>query len=143
MVQGIARIAGVVGLAACTGSTAPDELTDGGWSLHVDRTWTAPAEGVSSPSDPLDEADYETTAAGPVYPVIVSDGGASVAIGDTPLEGVRGDDVGARLHYDLDAGTFAGGRFEVWDDGGLQGELTVFGSGVPIVSSERGPLLPD
>jgi len=38
--------------------------------------------------------------------------------------------------------TFAGGRFVVWAaDVGLQAELTIYGSGVPIVSSERGPLV--
>jgi hypothetical protein len=39
---------------------------------------------------------------------------------------------------------FAGGRFVVWSsDGGFEAEYTVYGSGVPIISSERGPLVAD
>jgi hypothetical protein len=40
--------------------------------------------------------------------------------------------------------TFAGGRFAVWPgQTSLQAELTIYGSGVPIVSSEREALTPN
>jgi hypothetical protein len=43
--------------------------------------------------------------------------------------------------YELDEGTFAGGRFIVWIiDNSFEAELTIYGSGVPIVKSERGYL---
>ena len=45
--------------------------------------------------------------------------------------------------YDLDEGLFAGGRFNVWiTDGAFEAEFTVYGSGVPIIRSERGFLIP-
>ncbi|NJL28936.1 MAG: hypothetical protein HC897_14125 [Thermoanaerobaculia bacterium] len=73
--------------------------------------------------------------------IVISDGGQKVAI---PEEGIRGRRVGepaAAAVFDLDEGTFAGGRFVVWGGpAGLEAELTVFGSGVPILSSERGTL---
>jgi hypothetical protein len=44
-----------------------------------------------------------------------------------------------RLIYSLVAGVFAGGRIVVWREaGGIQAELTIYGSGVPVVRSERG-----
>ena len=43
--------------------------------------------------------------------------------------------------YDLDEGTFAGGRFVVWaGEKGLQAELTIFGSAVPLRYGGRGAL---
>ena len=44
--------------------------------------------------------------------------------------------------YDLDKGLFAGGRFFVWiTEGQFEAEYTIYGSGVPIIRSERGYLL--
>jgi len=49
----------------------------------------------------------------------------------------------AGLRHDLTVGTVAGGRFRVWvGETGLQAERTLYGSGVPILLSERGPLRP-
>lgn len=43
--------------------------------------------------------------------------------------------------YDLDKGLFADGRFVVWiTDSNFEAEYTVYGSGAPIIRSERGPL---
>ena len=44
--------------------------------------------------------------------------------------------------YEIEEGLFAGGRFIVWiADDHFEAELTVYGSGVPIVTSERGRLV--
>jgi hypothetical protein len=47
-----------------------------------------------------------------------------------------------RLIYAVVEGTFAGGRIMVWraanDD--LQAELTIYGSGLPVIKSERGSI---
>lgn len=128
------RLLGMVLLVAC-GEREPSGI-EGAWTLHVDRAWTAP-DGVTSPTVALDEGDYHAVT-GPDYAVVITATG--VTVGDVPMVGARGADVGVRAHFDLDGGTFAGGRFQVWDDGGLQAELTLFGSGVPIASSERGSL---
>ena len=43
--------------------------------------------------------------------------------------------------YELDEGVFAGGRFVVWiNNDSFEAELTIYGSGVPIIKSERGYL---
>jgi len=40
--------------------------------------------------------------------------------------------------FELSEGLFAGGQFLVFTDGSA--ELTVFGSGVPVIAKHRGPL---
>jgi hypothetical protein len=116
---------------------------DGEWILKVDRRWNGTPGGVQFPTDPLDEADYLPVDDGATVRVVVSKGGDAVSVGDTPLKGARTTDADGTLRYDLGAGTFAGGRFVVWSGASsLQAELTIYGSGVPIVSSERGPLAP-
>ena len=73
--------------------------------------------------------------------IVVFDDGGKIAIGTDPVEGSLASATAERIEYNLSEGTFAGGRFMVWEGGsGLQAELTIYGSGVTIVSSERGPL---
>ena len=78
--------------------------------------------------------------------VVISQRGARASlressVGAHPLEGRRVATADGRLVYDLSEGTFADGRFTVWSTkGGLQGEVTIYGSGRPIVRSERGTL---
>ena len=115
-------------------------LVDGAWVFEVDRAWNG--QEVSSPSDDLPEATYATVADGPTYAVTVSDGATHVSIGEPPLQGTQASSTDTRRTYDLE-GTFAGGRFVSWTAGGtLQAELTIYGSGSPILKSERGPLVP-
>lgn len=125
------------------GADAPLSVTDGTYELQVDRQWDGENSSVRFPSDPLTEADYQPVSDGPEYSVVVSDLGSRVDIGDAPMKGQlesSGDD---RIIYDLTDGTFAGGRFSVWaDTTGLQAELTIYGSGLPVVMSERGRLVP-
>ena len=133
-------------LAACQGSGVPTNFDDGTWIFNPDRVWTAPEGGIAAPTDALDEADYSPSDTEPDWSVRVSAHGKSLELtvesADlTTINGTGGDAVGDRLHYDLTEGAFAGGRFEVWDDGSLQAELTLFGSGVPIVSSQRGDVV--
>ncbi len=124
-------------------SGAPTSVTDGVWTFRVDRSWDGQGGGAGLPGDPLTEADYVPVSEGPEYTVVVSHSAGRVSIGETPMEGqvsASDDDV---LTYDLSDGTFAGGRFVVWEgDVGLQAELTIYGSGLPIVASERGELIP-
>ena len=118
-------------------------LTDGEWVLQVDRKWNGDSGSVQFPSDPLPEEAYEPVNDGDGYLVVFSNGQESVAVGDTPLLGEQASYADGRREYDLTTGTFAGGRFIVWPGAaGLQAELTIYGSGVPIISSERGALTP-
>jgi len=44
--------------------------------------------------------------------------------------------------YELDEGLLAGGRFIVWmNNDNLKVEFTIYGSGLPILKSERGHLV--
>ncbi len=89
----------------------------------------------------MTEADYRPVAGGPRYFIVVSDEGGRVAIGSPPLAGSRTTVTTEGIVYDLGEGTFAGGRLVVWSSSrGLQAELTIYGSGRPIVKSERGTL---
>ncbi len=124
-------------------SGSPASITDGNWDFRVDRAWDGQSRGTGLPMDPLTEADYVPVSEGPEYSVVVSDSASHVSIGETPMEGQVAASVDDRVTYDLSDGTFAGGRFVVWEgDLGLQAELTIYGSGLPIVASERGDFIP-
>jgi hypothetical protein len=91
----------------------------------------------------LDEEDYQSTPPRD-YAVNVSEKGSRVSIGEEPLLGELTAETAGSLTYDLSHGTFAGGRFVVWAEAqGLQAELTLYGSGVPVAQSERGTLTRD
>ena len=116
----------------------------GAWSFRVDRAWVGHAGDAQFPSDRLAEPAYDPVVAGLTYRVVLSDGGNQVAVGETPLLGQRTRTTDSLVEYTLSKGTFAGGRFVVWwSNDGLQGELTIYGSGRPIVKSERGCVVPD
>jgi len=133
---------------AVEGGTAasPDQFVDGAWELRVDRA--LPTMGGNH-SIQLVESDYQPVSDGPTYPILVSDRGIQVTIGKAhemgprahfPLKGSRTSATKA-IAYDLHKGTFAGGRLVVWpDERTLQAELTIYGSGLPIVLSVRGRL---
>lgn len=119
-----------------------DTLSDGEWVLHVDRRWSGNSGSVQFPSDHLAEDDYELVDDGATYLVVFSSGQESVSVGDIPLLGELEVETNGKQEYDLTTGTFAGGRLVVWTgESGLQAELTIYGSGIPIVSSERGALV--
>jgi hypothetical protein len=74
--------------------------------------------------------------------VTVSEDVSRVSIGAEPWIGELTSDDASTLAFNLTDGTFAGGRFVVWSTAqGLQAELTLYGSGVPITQSERGTLV--
>ena len=128
------------------GSARADQLVDGAWEFRVDRAWSNTG---SRRSNEVAEREYQPAPDGATFPVLVSDHGSTVTIGAAPewnrrvrfpLKGSR-TSVADTITYHLDEGTFAGGRFVVWPgDQGLQGELTIYGSGLPIVASVRGRL---
>lgn len=120
-------------------------VTDGVWELQVDRQ--GGSEDFHEAFGFLPEAAYRPVEHGPTYRVVISEQGMQASV-----EGMRGttqfavtakrtsiaDDL---AWYEL-TDAFAGGRFVVWrSETGLQGELTVYGSGLPIIFSERGALV--
>lgn len=127
--------------------STPGQFVDGSWQFRIDRSWVGESH---YPRDPLAEAEYQAFEKAPVYPILVLEHGSRIIIGTQhewtrslhfPLKGTRTLST-EFVAYDLREGTPAGGRFLVWlGDRGLQGELTIYGSGVPIVSSERGIIL--
>jgi len=143
VVDGYAGASGAFDISVdCTCGAKLPAFADGFWEMHVDRKLKDLPGDVQFPTDPLDEEDYEPVEDGPVYPVVVSGDGQSVEVGVEPLVGVLEPGKPGEWMFNLTKGTFAGGRFVVWaSESVLQAELTIYGSGVPIVSSARGELL--
>ena len=108
----------------------------------VNRTATQPK--VTSPQQELKESDYSATADGKIYAVSFSTDGSSVTLEPGTFRGEKTVVADKTIRfYTLTGGAFAGGRFEVRSSAsGLEGELTIYGSGLPILSSVRGSLLP-
>ncbi len=144
-------------LVASCGARTPSQptptlasFTTGTWRLQVDRVWDGQTGAPQFPSDVLDESAYKRVTDGAAYRVEVADGGRQVTVsnvtgnpGAAGFAGRQGKVSGSSIQYDFDSpGVFAGARLVVWQTtGGLQGEWTIYGSGVPIVKSERGPIV--
>jgi hypothetical protein len=128
-------------------STTEPLVMDGVWELRIDRSG-----GSDDPEEAfnfLPEAYYHPIEDGHVYRVLVSEQGARVSIEGTwaaaqiVVKGERTSTTDGRTLYGLND-LAGGGRFVVWRAAeGLQGEFTVYGSGMPILSSERGALIRD
>jgi hypothetical protein len=127
----------VIGAGACGGSV--DE-TPSRYVLHVDRT---AGDTVSTgATEPIPDSSYNPIVAHDRYEIVVSGFDATITpIVSVPwggeLHGVRVDATGDEMRFALDQRPFAGGTLVIR---GEQGELTLYGSGVPIVSSERGTI---
>jgi hypothetical protein len=118
------------------------KFDDGSWIFHINRAWIKRDKRVTYPSDQLVDADYQPVSCGPTYPVVVSDRSIRIFVGNHDVDGHRTYMDAKRIIYNLDGGAFAGGRFVVWSNNqGLQAEITIYGSGVPIIKSERGVLV--
>ncbi|MBX3191456.1 MAG: hypothetical protein KF819_30960 [Labilithrix sp.] len=120
-------------LGACGGEVANR------WVLRVDRALDASSRARLS--EPIDEASYTPQPPADRYEIVVRGDAVEVA----PLDGKLGKMTGAReasttgeTRFRLSEGTFAGGVLVVRGD---RGEITIYGSGVPIVLSERGALI--
>ena len=99
-------------------------------------------QNVQFPSDQLKENDYVEINHGSEYEVSFSEDWKTISIMDDSISGTIMEGSEEYKKYDLDKGLFAGGRFVVWiTDGQFEAEYTIYGSGVPIIRSERGYLL--
>jgi hypothetical protein len=94
---------------------------------------------VQYPSDILAETQYRPDSSGKFYSVRFSPDGQQVFIKNDSIVGMKDTENEQVKSYDLVNGTFAGGRFVVWPKAQpVEAELTIYGSGVPIIYSERG-----
>jgi hypothetical protein len=123
------------------------QLDGKSYTLEVDRISNNP--DVQFPSETLEESDYEQTDEGNRYHVSFSENAQTVTIAGEPTAGeiaaiigkMQTDEEDLR-RYEIEEGLPAGGRFIVWvADNHFEAELTVYGSGIPIVRSERGRLV--
>jgi hypothetical protein len=126
-----------------TTSTVAGLLAAGSWELRVDRVWAGAPGSVTYPTDELVESDFRPSPSPIKYSMIFSVQARTVSIGDSPkMTGTLASETDQRVTYSLNEGVFAGGRLVVWRAGqDLQGELTIYGSGLPIVRSERGKVV--
>jgi len=108
--------------------------------LEVNRISEHPY--VQLPSDQLKENDYVEIDQGSEYEVSFSEDMQTISIMHDSISGTIMEGTEEYKKYDLDKGLFAGGRFVVWiTEGQFEAEYTIYGSGVPIIRSERGYLL--
>ena len=149
-----------LGVMACESSPPMSggvQIEDGTYELRVDRV----LGGDRPLLPPFDETHYQAVQDGPVYRVIVSAAGEHVSVeGEREpsqpfvIEGERVSSDDEFLLYKrwrasgdaevllYDMHFFAGGHLTVrCTADGLQGELQVYGSGVPVISSEIGKLV--
>ncbi|HEX7878467.1 MAG TPA: hypothetical protein VF720_03605 [Candidatus Eisenbacteria bacterium] len=116
-------------------------LADGEWRLLVDEQLAAPVTGI--PGDAIPDSAYRDEPAGPELRVRAGQGATRIEIVDERLVGeLTRESTPTSLTYDLVQGTVAGGRFRAWTERDVvRAELTLYGSGVPVLSSRRGKLI--
>jgi hypothetical protein len=115
-------------------------LNGNNYLMKVDRISDHPE--VSLPSDNLNESNFTEYNEEKTYTVYFSGDGMTVTLDPGQLGGTRKEVLDNTVTYELTEGVFAGGRFIVWpDEDHFKAELTIYGSGVPIIWSERGNLL--
>lgn len=121
------------------GTNTQQAVLGGEFVFEVTRSCYRPP--AARPGDGLDERLYAANTNAIQYKVEFSSDGKTVNI-NTPksLTGILASDAGNVRIYAVNS--FAGGRFVVSGTGtNCQAELTIYGSGVPIISSVRGRLV--
>ena len=127
-------------LAACA-SSAPPPATPARTVMVVDRTYDREQQQPDAPESVI----FPATSYKAVTPVdrwnVAIDGAnivlTSIEKADRRIEGKEVAGSSGERRFDLTS-AFAGGRFVLRGD---DAEVTIYGSGVPIISSERGKLV--
>ena len=110
------------------------------YTFYVDRVADHPA--VQFPMDTLAEEQYSPVNSGKSYEVKFSEDGEKVYIDNDSLTGSLNSKTESKMSYNIIRGFFVGGRFVIWPKAqSITAELTEYGSGVPIIFSERGRLV--
>jgi hypothetical protein len=110
--------------------------------LVVDRSCKGKELHALQNQDAIQESHYTKDTQGTTYNIAFSADGDTVRIqnGSNTIESVWRIDKGRMRTYGLR--TFTGGRLVVWPTNtNYEAELTIFGSGFPIIRSERGTLI--
>lgn len=143
-------IASFLGLLLMTGSCSDpnsadhvvadfSSLNSNSFKLKIEEIAESP--DVQFPTDELKETDYVLLNDEKTYSVYFSEDGQKVSIDPGSIKGERTNLRTESLTYDLSNGLNAGGRFVVKiNKKRFEAELTTYGSGIPIVMSERGEL---
>gem|GEM_PF-1689886 len=114
---------------------------DGIWLLTVNRTLRDEARCADLPERRFSESDYHPCTMGVTYRLEAVDHGRRVVVAEPAMVAVLRETTMEELTYEFLEGAFAGGRLVVSRDRSrLQGEVTIYGSGVPVVGSDRGQL---
>lgn len=117
----------------------PLQLT-GSYTFQVTRAAEHP--DVQFPSDTLSEDMYELCDVERNYEILFSSDGNRISIQSDSIAGQRSNQSNQYINFDLVKGLFAGGRFLIWlNEELIEAEFTIYGSGVPIIKSERGLLI--
>jgi hypothetical protein len=107
--------------------------------LKIDKISNHPK--VQFPRDPLQNSDYTPTTQEIQYNIAFSENGEKITIEPGPVRGIKINNGEDSIHYKLNEGLFAGGRLSIWSNNNdFEVEYTVYGSGVPIIKSERGTI---
>ena len=130
-------------LAACAAQSTPESPNPTSTTsvLVVDRVFDR-AQQPTAPSAEVPAASYRTIAPEERWGVAI-DGARVVLVplakgSEKSLEGTEIAGAAGERRFELKEGAFAGGRFVLRGD---EAELTLYGSGVPVVSSERGKVV--
>jgi len=131
-------------LAGCGGLAREPSGRGAGarYVMRVDRTFDRSAQ-PALPSQGLAEETYRPIAPADRWEVTINGSNIVLTAMGKPtaeVERLEGKEIArtpGEHRFDLEKGTFAGGSFIMRGD---DAELTIFGSGVPVVSSERGKL---
>ena len=134
-------------MISCGAADSDDEYSDrfslldgNSFVLEIDRIIEMP--DAKLPMDDFQESDYIRISEGSQYHVSFTKFGHVVTIEPGAISGRKINDDGELKIYELYEDVFAGGRFVIWMcNDSLEAELTIYGSGVPVIQSERGYLL--
>lgn len=97
---------------------------------------------IQFPSDTLSEDKYKLYSGVKKYEIMFSSKGNRISIQSDSIVGKKSYQTKQQIKFDLLQGVFAGGRFLIWRKGqSIEAEFTIYGSGVPIIRSERGLLI--
>ncbi len=107
--------------------------------IEVDRILNL--QNIHFPNDKLEEDDYFKIYEPIHYNIEFSKDGKAISIEPGSLKGELKNNSEKSITFELIKGVFAGGRFTIWKNSEFfEFENTIFGSGVPIIKSERGKL---
>ena len=120
-------------------STNPGTVSSNMYTFQIAMVAVNPK--VNLPTDSIPASRYQADTGRRSYSVRFSRGLDSVFIQNDSIIGIKYLDTLNFRKYNI-TNLFAGGRFIVWTNTQPQtAEYTVYGSGVPIIKSERGTMI--